>query len=403
MVIAACSSQESNSGGSSSGSKESGGLVQGVTDEKILIGHLGPQTGPAAIYDLVRKGIDSHFKYVNENGGVNGKKLELVAYDDQYQPAKAVQLAKRLVEEDKVFAVLGSVCTPCNTAAKDYYVQKGIPIVLVNSGAKEFVDPPMDNYWGSAIFNYRAEAKIFLDYAINKLGAKKIGLAYQNDDFGKEGYEGVKEAIKDYPEAEIVVETPFLATDTEFSSQAQKLQEANPDVILNFATPNPAANLKKAMYKIGFNEADYIVATVGANDINLFELAGKDVWEGTYSGAVYPMPEAAQDDEDIQLYVERFSKDFPNEPTSGFAQNGWAVAQVLVESLMRTEGELTWENYLKTFPTFDNWDESIYAGITFSEDNHYGLTSMFMTQAKDGKIEPITEPISFDPVTGEIK
>nr|WP_263326609.1 ABC transporter substrate-binding protein [Neobacillus sp. Marseille-Q6967] len=401
FVLAACNSETSSSN-SSSESKKGNQIAQGVTDEEILIGHLGPQTGPVAIYDLIRKGIESHFKYVNENGGVNGRKLKLIAYDDQYQPAKTVQLAKRLVEEDKVFATLGNVCTPCNTAAKDFYVDKGIPMVNVSSGAKAFVNPPLPNYMGSSIMNYRVEAQIFLDYAINELGAKKIAIAYQNDDYGKEGYEAIKEAIKNYPDAKVVVEVPFLSSDTEFSSQAQKLDKAQPDAILNFSTPNPAANLKKAMHKIGLDDPAYIVSSVGANDNNLFKLAGEDVWEGTYSGATFPMPELVPDDKEMKLFVERFSKDYPKDPTAGFSQVGWAAAEVMVEALKRTGDDLTWANFLETFNTFDNWDGSIYAGVTFSRENHYGLSTMFMTQAKKGKIEPVTEPISFDPASGKI-
>ena len=136
------------------------------------------------------------------------------------------------------------------------------------------------------------------------------------------------------------------------------------------------------MHKIGLTEPAFIVSSVGANDNNLFELAGKDVWEGTYSGATFPMPEVVPDDEEMQLFVERFSKDYPNEPTAGFS--------------------LTWENFIESFYTFDNWDGSLYAGVSFSENNHYGLTSMFMTQAQNGVIQPITETITFDPETKEV-
>lgn len=402
MILAACSGEKSNSNSSSESSNDSSGLAQGVTDDEILIGHLGPQTGPTAIYDLIRKGIESYFNYVNENGGVNGRQLKLVAYDDQYQPAKTVQLVKRLVEEDKVFAMTANVGTATSLAVKDYIDEKGIPVIFGGSGAKAFVDPPLPNQLGTDMLNYGVEAKVFLDFAVNKLGAKKIALAYQNDDFGKEGYGVLKEAIKNYPDVELVEEVNFLSSDTEFSSQAQKLKEAKPDTILNMATPAPAANLKKAMHKIGLMDVNYIVSSVGANDNNLFNLAGKDVWEGTYSGATYPMPEAAPDNEKIQLYVERFSKDFPNDPVGGVSQLGWGSAQVLVEGIKRAGDDLTWENFLKTFYTFDNWDGSIHAGVTFSEDNHYGLTSMFMTQAKDGIITPLDPQISFNPTNGEI-
>lgn len=406
LILAACSNEKSNSNNSSNSSNkdEDNGtkLAQGVSEDEILIGHLGPQTGPTAIYDLIRKGIQSYFNYVNENGGVNGRQLKLVAYDDQYQPAKSVQLIKRLVEDDKVFAMTANVGTASNMAVKDYVVEKGIPIIFGGSGAKVFVDPPIPNYMGADMLNYGIEAKVFLDFAVNKLEAKRIAFAYQNDDFGLEGYGVLKEAIKNYPDVEVVAEVNFLSSDTEFSSQAQKLKQAEPDAIINMSTPAPAANMKKALHKIGLNDAAYIVSSVGANDNNLFNLAGKEVWEGTYTGATYPMPEAAPDDEEIQLYVERFSKDFPDDPIGGVSQLGWGAAQVLVEGIKRAGDDLTWENFLNSFYTFENWDGSIHAGVTFSKDNHYGLTSMFMTQAKDGIIIPLEHQISFNPVTGEI-
>lgn len=406
LILSACSSQEPSSNSSDTGGDDkknaNSNVAQGVTEEEILIGHIGPQTGNAATYDLVRKGIDSYFKYVNENGGIHGRELKLIAYDDQYQPAKTVQSAKRLVETDKVFAMVGNVGTATNLAIKDYVVEKGIPMVMVGTGVDAFVNPPIANYLGSDILNYGIEAEIFLNYAVKELGAKKIAVSYQNDDYGQSILKVLQESIKNYPEAELITEVNFLATDTEFSSQAKKLKDADPDTILHFSTPVPAANMKKALHKVGVVDPTFIVSSVGANDKNLFNLAGQEVWEGTYSGATYPTPEAVPDDEDMKLFVERFSKDNPNDPTTGMSQVGWAAAQVLVEALEQTGEELTWENFLKSFYTFDNWDGSIYAGVTFNENNHYGINSMFMTEAKDGQIVPISEPISFDPENGEV-
>ncbi len=399
LFLAACSENSSQNNDTSSISKYS----QGVTDSEILIGHVDPQSGPAAAYDLIRKGIDSYFSYINENGGVNGRQLKLIAYDDQYQPAKTVQFTKKLVEEDKVFALVGFGTSAGVAAAQDYLVEKGIPMVMLGAASSEFVNPPIKNFLGSASLNYNIEAKIFLNYAVEKLGAKKIAIAFQNDTFGKNGYDAVKEEISKYPGVEIVEEVPFLATDTEFSSHAQKLKEAEPDAILTFALANPAANLKKAMHKVGVTEPAYIVTGVGANDPNLFNLAGTDVWEGTYSGAVFPMPDVAPDNEHIKLFVEQLGKYYPNDPAAGLAQIGWGEAQVLVEALKRAGDDLTWENLISSLYTFDNWDGSIYEAVTFSENNHYGLTSNFMTQAQDGKILPVTEKITFDPSTGEIQ
>lgn len=395
VLLAACGNGTAEKG--NAGSKE----TQGVTDDEILIGHLGPQTGPVAVYDYFRKGIDSYFKYVNENGGVNGRKLKLIAYDDQYQPSRTVKNATRILEEDKVFAMLGSPCTPCNTAARGIFEKAGIPMVMTSSGAQEFVNPPIKNYFGSSILNYRVETRVFLDYAVNELKAKKIAVVFQNDDYGKEGLTALQENIKNYDGAEIVGEIPYVAGETDMSSQVQHLKKVDPDAIIMLGAPNPAANLKKDMYKVGLKDIPYIVASVGANDRNLFKLAGKDVWEGTISAAAFPMPDVS-DDPSMKLYVERFSKDYPNDPIDGFAQNGWAIAEVMVEGLKRTGKDLTWDNFYKAMETFDNWDGSIFEGVTFTKDNHYGLTTMILTQAKGGQILPISGQIKFDPANGDI-
>ncbi len=404
LVISGCSSKSSsNSANSGSVSKsDKGNYVQGVTKDEILIGHIGPQSGPAATFDNMRKGIESYFKYVNENGGVDGRKLKLIAYDDQYQPSKAVQLAKRLVEEDKVFAMLGPVGTASNLAALNYYKQKGIPVTMIASGAKPFANPPIPNVMGQHPVNYGIEAKVFLNYAVEKLGAKKIAIAYQNDDLGKEGYESVKNSIKEYKGVEVVAEVNFQTSDVELSSQAQKLQQSNPDVIMDFSTPAPAANLKKAMYKIGLKDVPYMVGYVGGADTNLFNLAGTEVWNGTISSSIMVDLEQADDNTDAKLYEERFKKDWPDAPVIGYAEEGWAEAELLVEALKRTGKDLTWKKYLDTFYTFDKWKGSLFAEVSFSKENHHGLTSLYMTKAEDGKLKPLSDVISVDPETGKI-
>lgn len=408
-ILGACSGGTSSSSSSTSGGakgnnesgKSSNELAQGVTDDEILIGHLGPQTGPVAIHDGVRKGIDSYFKYVNENGGVNGRKLKLIAYDDQYQPAKTVQLAKRLVEDDKVFAMVGNVGTGPNLAVKDYLVEKGIPMVMTGTGNNGITRPPLPNYMGSDVINYSIEGQIFLHYAVEELGAKKLAISYQNDDYGKENLQTIKDALKKYPGVEIVEEVSFLPTDTEFSSQAQKINEANPDTIIHFSVPGPAANMKKALHKIGVN-ANFIVASVAGSDSNVIDLAGKEVWEGTYTGATIPLPEVAADDEQMQTFLERFKADYPKAPIDGNSQVGWGAAEVLVEAIKRTGDQLTWDNFLKSFYTFDNWQDSIYTGVTFGDGNPYGLNSMMITKVQNGKIVTISDLITFDPITKEI-
>ena len=274
-------------------------------------------------------------------------------------------------------------------------------MVMTGTGNNAITNPPLPNYMGSNVINYSIEGQIFLHYAVEELGAKKIAISYQNDDYGKENLATIQEAVKNYPGVEIVEEVSFVPTDTEFSSQAQKLQQANPDTIIHFSIPAPAANLKKALYKIGFNSANFIVASVAGSDSNVIDLAGKDVWEGTYTGTSIPQIAVAKEDREMQIFVERFSEDYPNTPLEGNSQLGWATAEVLVEALKRTGDNLTWENFFESFYTFDNWRESIYSGVTFAEGNHYGLNSMTITQVKNGEIVSVSNLITFNPITRE--
>ncbi|MEK3936847.1 ABC transporter substrate-binding protein [Sporosarcina sp. FSL W7-1349] len=402
MLLAACNGEPEGTSSSADASEGKSDLPQGVTDSEILVGFVGPQTGATAIYDSSRKAVESYFNYINENGGVNGRTLKLVAYDNQGEPAKTVQMVKRLVEQDKVFAMVGNVGSSANLAVLDYYKQTGIPVIMPGTGNKQLMDPPIPNVLGGSVINYSIEAKLLLDYAVNQADAKTIAIAYQNDDLGKEGYEAIKEAIGNYADVEIVEEVNFLQTDVEFSSQAQKIQNAKPDAVIVLSTPNPAANFKKALYRIGANDITYIVASVGGNDSNLFELAGEDVWNGTISAATIPIPGGGDESDSLKLFVERFGSDHPKEPLVGVSQSGWGSAEVFVEGLKRAEDNLDWPSFLETFYTFDNWKDSIYAGVSFSEENHYGVTSLYLTEAKDGKIESTSVIMTVDPKTGEV-
>ncbi len=403
ILLVSCSGQKQTTSKESSdkGTKEAIKLAQGVTDKEILVGLTGPQTGPVAEYDKVRKGVQSYFNYMNDNGGVNGRKLKLIAYDDQYQPAKTLQGMQKLIDQDKVFSILYPIGT-ANIAASLPLLQKtGIPVTGLGTGADKYVNPPIKNIFGGT-FNYVIEAKVFLDYSVNKLHAKKIAIAYQNDDFGKQGLEAVKSNISKYKGVSIVKEVPFLATDKEFSSQAQQLKEANPDVIIMNTTPAPAAGLRKEMFKIGINKIPMLISQTGGADKNQFNLAGKDAWDGVISSDGYHSYEEDADNPEIKKYVEYVTKDYGKETLGALSQGAWSTAQVYVEGLKRAGDNLTWDNFIKQMNTFNSWKGSFYPGITYNEKVRYGNTTLFLKQAKDGKFEQITSNIHYDPEKDKI-
>ncbi|PWA12779.1 hypothetical protein DCC39_03790 [Pueribacillus theae] len=381
--------------------KKEAKIAQGITEKEILVGHLGPQTGPVAVYDKVRKGLQSYFNYVNDNGGVDGREIKLIAYDDQYQPAQTLKGVQKLVNDNKVFSLLYPIGTANIGAAQSFLTESGIPVVGIGTGADKFANPPIENFFIST-FNYKIEAKMFVDYIANKLDAKKVAIVYQNDDFGKQSIEGAKEAIAQYGNLEIVAEIPFLASDTDFSSQAQKTVQSTPDVIVMFTTPAPAANFRKEMHKIEATEIPFLVSATGGSDPNQFEIAGKDVWEGTISSTNISLDTASLSG--YEEYANQIKKDFGEQDIGDLSETGWAVGQIFVEAVKRAGEDLTWENLIKQLETFDNWDGSLYPAVTYTPEHRYGNTTLFLFEAEDGERKVLhkmhydlkTEKVTYD-------
>ena len=400
ILLVSCSGQTSGSQSSSEKTKDGKKVAQGVTDKEIRVGLTGPQTGPVAEYDKVRKGVQAYFNYTNDNGGVNGRKLKLIAYDDQYQPAKTLQGMQKLIDQDKVFAIIFPIGTANIAASLPMLEKSGIPVISLGTGADKYVNPPIKNIFGGT-FNYVIEAKVFLDYSVKELHAKKIAIAYQNDDFGKQGLQAIKSNISKYKGVSIIKEVPFLASDKEFSSQAQQLKQAKPDVIIMNSTPAPAAGLRKEMYKIGASKIPFIVSQTGGQDKNQFNLAGNDAWNGVITSLGFQSYEELKGD-NVKNYEEYVGKKYGEETMGALSQMAWSAGQIFVEGLKRTDKDLTWENYINKLNTIDNWKESFYPSINYSPEHHYGNTTLFLVQAKDCDLNPVTGNIFYDADKEEI-
>ncbi len=404
MLLVSCSGQKSSNqpttGSSKEGTKEGTKVSQGITDKEIVVGLTGPQTGPVAEYDKVRKGAQAYFDYINDNGGVNGRKIKFIAYDDQYQPAKTLQGMQKLIEQDKVYAIIMPIGTANIAASLPMLEKSGIPVISLGTGADKYVNPPIKNIFGGT-FNYVIEAKVFLDYAVNKLNAKKIAIAYQNDDFGKQGLEAVKSNISKYKGVSIIKEVPFLASDKEFSSQAQQLKQAKPDVIIMNSTPAPAAGLRKEMYKIGASDIPFIVSQTGGQDKNQFNLAGNDAWNGVITSLGFQPYDQLKGD-NVKNYIDYVSKKYGEETLGALSQMAWSAGQEFVEGLKRSGNDLTWDNFISKMNTFDNFKNTFYPSVNFSPKHHYGNTTLFLVQAKDGDLKPVTKNIFYDAEKEEI-
>src|SRR5438067_5140975 len=213
----------------------------GVTDTEIKIGNTCFYTGPASSYGTIGKAMAAYYRMVNDQGGVNGRKIVFLSYDDAYSPPKTVEQTRRLVEQDGVFLMASPLGTPTNSATQHYLNQKKVPQLFVATGATKWDDPkhfPWTIGWQP---NYQSEGRIYATYIMKEKPNGKIGVLYQNDDFGKDYLKGVKDGLGDKAKSMVVVEASYETTDPTVDSQVLSMKAAGCDVFVNTAIPKFAA------------------------------------------------------------------------------------------------------------------------------------------------------------------
>src|SRR5712675_3216062 len=220
----------------------------GATDTEIKVGNIMPYSGPASSYATIGKTEAAYFNKVNAEGGINGRKINFISYDDGYNPAKTVEQARKLVEDDEVLLIFNSLGTPGNTAIQKYLNTKKVPQIFVSSGAAKWNDPknfPWTIGWQP---NYQVEARIYAAYILKNHPGKTIGILYQNDDFGKDYIIGLREGLGTQADKLIVVESSYETSAPTVDSQVVQIRTANPDIFINISTPKFAA---QAIKKLG--------------------------------------------------------------------------------------------------------------------------------------------------------
>jgi len=366
-----------------------GGDKTGVTDTEILIGSWGPQSGAASAYGTVDRTLDAYFKKVNDDGGINGRKIKFIYQDDAYEAAKTVPIVKKLVEQDKVFCVVGGIGTAPNQAVLDYLVQNKVPNIAPSTGSTILTLPPKSQTFG-LLTNYTIESTILTNYAADELKAKKIAIFYQDDAFGKEGLNGIKAAAK-AKNLEVTGEVSYQTTDKDYSPQALKLQQTGVDTVIFWSVPAPTAGLLKEIEKLAWKPK--MVMTAVLNDPQLIKLAGTAV-EGAYTGSWTPDIDNTSDPKTVR-YLDFMKKYAPNEPIGSFSE--WAVAEgdVLVEGLKRAGKDLSREGLIKGLESLKNWNEGLANNVTYSADSRLGQTALYLLQVKNGKWTKATDFIDY--------
>ena len=313
---------------------DNGGGDPGISDEEIKIGGSYPFSGPASAYRSIAEGAKAYFDLVNAEGGVDGRKIEFITLDDAYEPPKAVENARRLIEQEQVFALFNTLGTPNNVAIWDYVNEQKVPHLYVATGASLWGANPEEHPWTIGWQpDYVSEAQAYADYLDKKNPDAKVAVLYQNDAFGKDLLGGFEKAIKG-TNIKIVAEESYEVTDPTVESQMAKLANSDADTFLNITTPKFGAQAIAAAHKLGWDVL-HIINNVSASKKLVLEPAGLDASQGLISTTYYKDPASGEWDDDpaMREYKSAMKKYSRADPEDPFCIFGWGAAQTLVEAL----------------------------------------------------------------------
>src|SRR5471030_2169459 len=320
----------------------------GATDTEIKIGNTMPYSGPASAYGTIGKTVAAYFKKINDEGGINGRKINFISVDDGYSPPKAVEMARRLVEQDQVLVIWGPLGTPSNTAIQKYMNAKKVPQLFVYTGATKWNDPknfPWTMGWQP---NYQTEAFIYAKHILQTKPDAKIGVLYQNDDYGKDYLKGFKDGLG--AKASLIVsELSYEVTDPTVDSQMVQLKGSGANVFFNITTPKFAAMAIRKAYDIDWKPVHY-VNNVSASVGSVLTPAGLEKSVGLISTQYLkdPLDSAWANDKGMNDWKAFMAKYYPEGDLKD-ASNvfGYTAAQGLVQVLKQCGDNLTRENVMK--------------------------------------------------------
>ncbi len=321
----------------------------GVTDKEIKIGNINPYSGPASAYGTIGKAIAAYFKMVNAEGGINGRMVNFISYDDSYSPPKALEQTRKLVESDNVLLVFQPLGTPGNTAIQGYLNGKKVPQLFVATGATKWGDPkkyPWTMGWQP---NYQSEGRIYADYILKNHPNGKIGILYQNDDYGKDYVKGLKDGLGDKAKTMIVSEQPYEVADPTVDSQIIALKASGADILFNATTPKFAAQSIKKMAEINWKPVHFLNQV--SNSVGgVIKPAGPENADGIFSTGYLKDQNDPQwkDDAGMKKWFAFMDKYYPDgDKTSSFNTYGYTVAQNLHKVLLSVGKNVTREAVMK--------------------------------------------------------
>ncbi|MFL6130578.1 MAG: ABC transporter substrate-binding protein [Mycobacteriales bacterium] len=378
LLAAACGRDEAGGGGGGTAADP------GITDTSIKIGSSYPFSGPASAYSSIPKALTGYFKKVNEAGGVNGRKIEFVTYDDGYEPQRALTNARKLVEQDKVFALFNPLGTANNLAMRDYLNQRKVPQLFVATGATVF-GAEQAKYPFTSGFQptYRTESKVYAKYLKAEKPTAKVAVLYQNDGFGKDLLGAFTEGVAGSG-VTIVARESYEPTDPTVGPQVKKLAASGADVFLDISTPKAGAQAIAAVAQSGWKPL-HILNNVASSKEQVIKPVGYKYAQGILTAAYFKTPEDPQwaNDEAMQAYKADVAKYAPDaNPLDTYSVYGWLVGGTLVETLKKMTAP-TRQAMLDAARNLDIAPALLLPGITVKtggESDPYPIEAMQMSR-----------------------
>ncbi|WGS21600.1 MULTISPECIES: ABC transporter substrate-binding protein [unclassified Bradyrhizobium] len=340
----------------------------GASDTEIKIGNIMPYSGPASAYGVIGKTEAAYFKMINESGGIRGRKITFISYDDGYSPAKTVEQARKLVENDQVLLVFNSLGTATNSAIQKYMNEKKVPQLFVASGASKWNDPkefPWTMGWQPS---YQDEAHIYAKYIISHKPDAKVAVLYQNDDFGKDYLKGLKDGFGDKASM-IVAKESYETSESTIDNHIVKLKASGADTFISITTPKFAAQAIKKVAEIAWTPLQF-VANVSASVGGVMQPSGFENTQGVLSAAFLKDGSDPQWDKDpgMRKFLAFLKKDYPQgNRLDGAIAFGYAAAQTMVKVLEMCGDDLTRANVMKQAASLKGFaPDTLLPGITIN-------------------------------------
>ncbi|HEY1579697.1 MAG TPA: ABC transporter substrate-binding protein [Terracidiphilus sp.] len=371
----------------------------GASDTEIKIGNTMPYSGPLSTNGIVGKTEEAYFKMINDQGGINGRKINFISYDDAYSPPKTVEQARKLVESDEVLLIFSPLGTPTNTAIRKYLNTKKVPQLFVATGADKFNDPKEFPWTMGFQPDYRVEARIFAKYILANKSDARIAVFYQNDDFGKDYLAGLKDIIGDKWSKLVAAEESYEVSEPTIDSHILNLKASGANVLVNASTPKFAAQSIKKMGEIGWRPM-HILTDVSTSLATVMKPAGLEYGEDIISALYFkdPSDDRWSKDEGMEVFYKFIGKYMPTaNRDNALIAHGYAVSQAMVRVLQQCGNDLTRDNVMKQAANLKDFaSDTLIPGIKINTSpmDYAPIKQLQMMRFKNGKWDMFGDVIS---------